>query len=79
MKALVKDSGLDGTITPHTLRHTFATHQIGEGVALEQLRQRLGHASIATTQIYCQVAGTAPVADLVVDESAGGRLVLSDR
>ena len=79
MKALVKDSGLADTITPHTLRHSFATHQIGEGVALEQLRQRLGHASIATTQIYCQVAGASPEAHLVVDDSAEGRLVLSDR
>jgi integrase/recombinase XerD len=79
MKALVKDSGLADSITPHTLRHSFATHQIGEGVALEQLRQRLGHASIATTQIYCQVAGVSPVAELVVDDSTDGRLVLSDR
>jgi integrase/recombinase XerD len=79
MKALVKDSGLADSITPHTLRHTFATHQIGEGVALEQLRQRLGHASIATTQIYCQLADAAPVGGLVVDDSAEGRLVLSDR
>jgi integrase/recombinase XerD len=79
MKALVKDSGLADTITPHTLRHTFATHQIGEGLALEQLRQRLGHASLATIQVYCQVAGAPPAPDLVVDEAAEGRLVLSDR
>jgi integrase/recombinase XerD len=79
MKALVKDSGLADSITPHTLRHSFATHQIGEGLALEQLRQLLGHASIATTQIYCRVAGGPPVGDLVVDDASHGRLVLSGR
>jgi site-specific recombinase XerD len=79
MKALVKESGLADTITPHTLRHSFATHQIGEGVALEQLRQRLGHASIATTQIYCQVAGGQPHGELMVDESTNGRLILSSQ
>jgi integrase/recombinase XerC/integrase/recombinase XerD len=41
---------------PHMLRHSFATHQIGEGLGLEELRQLLGHASIATTQIYTQLA-----------------------
>jgi integrase/recombinase XerD len=57
MKGLVRDAGLPSAITPHTLRHSFATHQIGEGLDLEELRQLLGHASIATTQIYTQVAG----------------------
>jgi integrase/recombinase XerD len=57
MKGLVRDAGLPAAITPHTLRHSFATHQIGEGLDLEELRQLLGHASIATTQIYTQVAG----------------------
>jgi integrase/recombinase XerD len=57
MKGLVKDAGLPAIITPHMLRHSYATHQIGEGRALEELRQLLGHASIATTQIYTQLAG----------------------
>jgi site-specific recombinase XerD len=52
MKGLVKASGLPVVVTPHTLRHSFATHRLGEGVALGQLQQLLGHASISTTQIY---------------------------
>ena len=57
MKGLVRDAGLPAIMTPHMLRHSFATHQIGEGLGLEELRQLLGHASIATTQIYTQLAG----------------------
>jgi integrase/recombinase XerD len=57
MKGLVRDAGLPAMMTPHMLRHSFATHQIGEGTGLEELRQLLGHASIATTQIYTQLAG----------------------
>jgi integrase/recombinase XerD len=56
MKGLVRDAGLPAMMTPHMLRHSFATHQIGEGTGLEELRQLLGHASIATTQIYTQLA-----------------------
>jgi integrase/recombinase XerD len=57
MKGIVRDAGLPLMITPHTLRHSFATMQLGEGRGLEELRQILGHASIATTQIYSQLAG----------------------
>jgi integrase/recombinase XerD len=60
MKGLVRDAGLPAIMTPHMLRHSFATHQIGEGLGLEELRQLLGHASIATTQIYTQLAGQPP-------------------
>jgi integrase/recombinase XerD len=60
MKAIVRDAGLPVEITPHTLRHSFATHQIGEGLDLEELRRLLGHASIATTQVYAQMAEKAP-------------------
>src|ERR687885_750939 len=56
MKGLVRDAGLPAMMTPHMLRHSFATHQIGEGLGLEELRQLLGHASIATTQVYTQLA-----------------------
>jgi integrase/recombinase XerD len=60
MKGLVRAAGLPAIMTPHMLRHSYATHQIGEGLALEELRQLLGHASIATTQIYTQLAGQTP-------------------
>jgi integrase/recombinase XerD len=60
MKGLVREAGLPAIMTPHMLRHSYATHQIGEGLGLEELRQLLGHASIATTQIYTQLAGQTP-------------------
>jgi integrase/recombinase XerD len=60
MKGVVRDAGLPAMMTPHMLRHSFATHQIDEGLGLEELRQLLGHASITTTQLYTQVAGRPP-------------------
>jgi integrase/recombinase XerD len=55
LKALVKDCGLAVVVTPHTLRHSFATHRLAEGVALAHLQHLLGHASISTTQVYTQL------------------------
>lgn len=49
-------SGLAGTVTPHTIRHTIATHWLENGMDLKTIQVLLGHSSLATTTIYTQVS-----------------------
>lgn len=71
IKEYVGEAGIQTPVTPHTLRHSFAVHQLNDGADLESVQKLLGHANITTTQLYARLV-RASAEDDENSETTGG-------
>jgi len=78
MDKYLKMAGLDPSISPHTLRHSFATHLLEGGADLRAVQEMLGHESITTTEIYTHLDRTF-LRDTLIQFHPGFRKNMSDK
>ena len=78
LKTYARQAGIED-ITPHTLRHSFATHALQVGVDLRDIQRQLGHVSISTTQVYRQLTEAASEVEPESDELEEAGLDLISR
>lgn len=55
IKAYAEAGGIEKTITPHTIRHSFATHLLENGAGIKDIKEMLGHSGLSSTQVYSQI------------------------